>query len=294
MQLIDSFLQYLEYEKRRSAHTIASYAHDLAQFQSYVEEVYETTDLSQVDHNALRSWVVHLAEQELKATSINRKIATLKSFYKFLLRKGIIKVNLALRIKPMKTPKRTPTFVEEGAMQMLLDEIEFPNTFAGMRDRVVLELLYQTGMRESELIHLKEQDIDFQQGIIKVIGKGNKERIIPIQKSLVHLLKSYLFFKKKKFENSLPYVILSNKGEQAYPLLLYRIVQRYLTMVNHKEKKSPHVLRHTFATHLLNRGADLNAIKDILGHSSLSATQIYTHNSLERLKDIFEQAHPKA
>jgi integrase/recombinase XerC len=294
MQLTDKFLQYLEYEKRRSPHTIASYAHDLAQFQSYVAEIYETEDLSQVDHNALRSWVVHLSEQGLKASSINRKIATLKSFYKFLLKKGIIKVNPALRIKPMKTPKRTPTFVEEGAMQQLLDEIEFPNTFAGMRDRLVLELLYQTGMRESELIQLKEQDIDFLQSTIKVKGKGNKERIIPISTHLVHLLKQYFVFKKKKFENSSPYVILSNKGEQAYPLLLYRIVQRYLTMVNHKEKKSPHVLRHTFATHLLNRGAELNAIKDILGHSSLSATQIYTHNSLERLKDIFEQAHPKA
>jgi integrase/recombinase XerC len=274
MHLIDRFLQYLEYEKRRSPHTIASYAHDLAQFQNYVEEIYETGDLSQVDHNALRSWVVRL--------------------YKFLLKQGIIKVNPALRIKPMKTPKRTPTFVEESTMQMLLDELPFPDTFAGKRDRLVLELLYQTGMRESELIQLKEQDIDFQQGTLKVSGKGNKERVIPLQKPLMDLLKSYLVFKKKKFENSLPYVILSNKGQQAYPLLLYRIVQRYLSMVNHREKKSPHVLRHTFATHLLNRGADLNAIKDILGHSSLSATQIYTHNSLERLKDIFEQAHPKA
>ncbi|NIK72694.1 integrase/recombinase XerC [Thermonema lapsum] len=294
MHLIDRFLQYLEYEKRRSPHTIASYAHDLAQFQNYIEEIYETGDLSQVDHNGLRSWVVRLSEQGLKATSINRKIATLKSFYKFLLKQGIIKVNPALRIKPMKTPKRTPTFVEESTMQMLLDELPFPDTFAGKRDRLVLELLYQTGMRESELIQLKEQDIDFQQGTLKVSGKGNKERIIPLQKPLMDLLKSYLVFKKKKFENSLPYVILSNKGQQAYPLLLYRIVQRYLSMVNHREKKSPHVLRHTFATHLLNRGADLNAIKDILGHSSLSATQIYTHNSLERLKDIFEQAHPKA
>lgn len=293
MSLIDRFLHYLHYEKRHSQHTLQAYAHDLGQFQDFLEQVFEETDLQKADHNAIRAWIVSLSEAGFQPASINRKIATLKSFYKFLCKQGYLSKSPMLRIRSLKMPKRIPTFVEEPLMQQLSQQLSAPTSFTEWRDRIVVELLYQTGIREAELIALRHEDIDFLQGQIKIKGKGSKERYIPLHPQLLDLLRQYLQQKNSYFPNQ-AHVVVSNTGKRAYPLLIYRIIQHHLASVAHNNKKSPHVLRHTFATHMLNAGADLNAIKSILGHSSLRATQIYTHNSLERLREIFEQAHPKA
>ena len=292
--MIQQFLNYISLEKRHSAHTLTSYQNDLSQFQAFLQETYELQELATVDYQMIRSWVIQLSEQKLKATSINRKIATLKSFYKFLQKKELISQNPTLRIKPLKTPKRIPTFVEEQQMDLLLDKLHFEQDFVGQRDKMVLEILYNTGIREAELLGLKEQDIDFANQQIKVLGKGNKERIIPITSIFAQQLRQYLQVRQEQFGNGTPALILTDAGAPAYPMLIYRIVKKYLEVITTQSKKSPHVLRHTFATHLLNKGADLNAVKEILGHSNLQATQKYTHNSLDRLREVFEQAHPKA
>jgi integrase/recombinase XerC len=244
----------------------------------------------------IRSWIVSLDEQNFSPVSINRKIATLKSFYKFLLKNNQITKNPTVRIKSLKTAQKTPDFVEEQKLLLLLDGLHFSNTFEDLRSKVILETLYGTGIRVSELIHLQFTDIDFYNKQIKVLGKRSKERIIPLHDTLVFLMKHYELVKKVQFDaqNTSPYFILTDHGEQAYPKLIYNTVRKYLAIITTQNKKSPHTLRHTFATHLLNKGADLNAIKDLLGHASLSATQIYTHNSLDRLKEVFDQAHPKA
>ncbi len=292
--MIQQFLNYISLEKRHSAHTLTSYQNDLSQFQAFLQETYELQELTTVDYQMIRSWVIQLSEQKLKATSINRKIATLKSFYKFLQKKELISQNPTLRIKPLKTPKRIPTFVEEQQMDLLLDKLHFEQDFVGQRDKMVLEILYNTGIREAELLGLKEQDIDFANQQIKVLGKGNKERIIPITSVFAQQLRQYLQVRQEQFGHDTPALILTDAGAPAYPMLIYRIVNKYLEVITTQSKKSPHVLRHTFATHLLNKGADLNAVKEILGHSNLQATQKYTHNSLDRLREVFEQAHPKA
>lgn len=294
--MIKSFLNYIQYEKRYSNHTLLSYQNDLEQFQSYVLEVYTFDNLLEVDFQMIRSWIVSLDEQKFSPVSINRKIATLKSFYKFLLRNNHITKNPTVRIKSLKTAQKTPDFVEEQKLLLLLDGLHFSNTFEDLRSKVILETLYGTGIRVSELIHLQFSDIDFYNKQIKVLGKRSKERIIPLHDTLIFLMKHYELVKKVQFteQNSVPYFILTDHGEQAYPKLIYNTVRKYLAIITTQDKKSPHTLRHTFATHLLNKGADLNAIKDLLGHASLSATQIYTHNSLDRLKEVFDQAHPKA
>jgi integrase/recombinase XerC len=293
--MFDTFLHYLQYEKRYSKHTIVSYSTDLTQFTKYLSEVYEITDLTTVSHQMVRSWIVTLMDEGLDAKSINRKIACLKSFYKFLHKNGEISKNPMLKVISPKTKKRLPVFVEEQQMNLLLDEFEFADDFYGKRDRLILELLYGTGMRLSELIGLTHQSVDNHNNTIKVLGKGNKERIIPIGKKLIDYINNFISEKKNNFEcNITEKLIVTNKGEECYPAFVHRTVKRYLSYITTLEKKSPHVLRHTYATHLLNNGADLNSIKELLGHSSLAATQVYTHNSIEKLKKIFEQAHPKA
>jgi len=293
--MIQQFLNYISLEKRHSAHTLTSYQNDLSQFQAFLQKTYELQDFASVDYQMIRAWVIELSEQKLKATSINRKIATLKSFYKFLQKKEVLSQNPTLRIKPLKTPKRVPTFVEEQQMDLLLDKLHFEENFVGLRDKMVLEILYNTGIREAELLGLKEQDIDFPNQQIKVLGKGNKERIIPITYTFAQQLRQYLQVRQEHFgATAPPALILTDAGAPAYPMLIYRIVKKYLEVITTQSKKSPHVLRHSFATHLLNKGADLNAVKEILGHASLNTTQKYTHNSLDRLREVFEQAHPKA
>lgn len=293
--MFDTFLNYLQFEKRYSKHTIVSYQTDLSQYTKYLSEIYEITDLATVSHQMVRSWIVTLMDNGLEAKSINRKIACLKSFYKFLHKNGEIPKNPMLKVISPKIKKRLPIFVEEQQMSMLLDDFEFSDDFFGKRDRLILELLYGTGMRLSELIGLNHQSVDNHNNTIKVLGKGNKERIIPVSKKLIDYINNFIFEKKNQFEcNITEKLIVTNKGEECYPAFVHRTVKRYLSYITTLEKKSPHVLRHTYATHLLNNGADLNSIKELLGHSSLAATQVYTHNSIEKLKKIFEQAHPKA
>ncbi|OZI09478.1 integrase [Siphonobacter sp. BAB-5385] len=293
--MVSYFLQHIKYEKRLSEHTLTAYRSDMEQLSQYLLESYELDAPEKADFQMLRSWVASLAEKKLDNRSINRKIATLRTFYGFLLRKRVITNDPMLSIKALKTDRTLPTFVREQEMTTLLDDITFTDDFTGVRDKLVLELLYGTGMRLTELITLKDADLDGYERTLTVLGKRNKYRILPLSASLYKLIRQYQNFKQETFNGSCEDVlIVSDLGNKAYPVMIQRIVKRYLTLVSSLEKRSPHVLRHSFATHLLNRGADLNAIKDLLGHSSLAATQVYTHNSIEKLKEAYQQAHPKA
>lgn len=288
------FIDYLSVEKKYSAHTITAYQKDLGQFQQYISEHYDVSNASQIDHRQIRSWLAQLLAEGVKATSVNRKISSLKSFFKHLKRIGKVQGNPMAKVQAPKKPKQLPVFVEKSKMGVLTDTI-LPENGEGeieLRDRLLIELLYGTGMRLSELINLKDDDVDFHNSTLKVLGKRNKERIIPIAAPLLELTEKYI---KKKFENSDKNVyLLSNKGKKLYPKLVYNIVSSNLSLVTTLKKRSPHVLRHTFATHLLENGADLNAIKELLGHANLAATQVYTHNTIERLKDVHKKSHPKS
>jgi integrase/recombinase XerC len=241
----------------------------------------------------IRSWLVHLIEQEVVARSVNRKLSTLKSFYKFLIREGELVENPIHKITPPKTSKHLPVFVEKDKMETLFDKIAFGEGYPGIRDKMIMEMFYSTGMRLSELVNLKETDLDFHHDTIKVLGKRNKERLIPFSKKFETLLKSYLDCKKISF-GEVNDLFLTDRGRKVYSKMIYNIVIKHLSAVTTLGKKSPHVLRHTFATHLLNNGAELNAVKELLGHASLAATQVYTHNTIDKLKRIYKQAHPKA
>lgn len=292
--MTESFFNYLEYEKRYSPHTLTSYRNDITQFCHFLNEVYGSASLTEVNHHIVRSWIFKLAEDGISARTVNRKLASLRALFKFLLKKDSIKKDPTSKIKAPKIKKSLPAFVPEDDLAKLLDQFTYSDDFSGLRDKVIIELLYGTGIRLSELIGLKDPDINLFEQTIKVRGKGNKERLIPLNKSLTKLITIYKGQKELSEGNSDRSFIVTDKGEPCYPMFIYRTVKKYLDMATIIEKRSPHVLRHTFATHLLNRGADLNAIKDLLGHSSLAATQVYTHNSLDKIKAIFDQAHPKA
>jgi integrase/recombinase XerC len=290
---IERFIRYVRYEKRFSPHTIKAYETDLLQFQTFLT-TYETT-LAEATHTLVRSWVMECMEASTGAKSINRKISSLRSFYKFLQREGLVDKNPMAQVQAPKIPKRLPVIVEETKLDTLLDdESLFKPGFEGLRDRVVLEVLYGTGIRLAELLGLKNSDIDDYNQQIKVLGKRNKERIIPLAKPLYALLKVYIDQKNELGFTSTDKLIVTDKGTAAYPQLIYRLVKQALGEVSTQDKKSPHILRHSFATALLNKGAELTAIKELLGHANLSATQVYTHNSIEKLKSIYKQAHPKA
>ncbi len=290
----ESFLKYLQFERRYSKHTITSYDTDLSQFEAHLTVLSSHSTLVNSTHRDIRSWIASLVDDGLSANSINRKIASLRSFYKFLLKQGAIDKNPTEKIQVLKTSKRLPMFINEGDMQRLLDNCEFPDDFEGHRDRLIIELLYGTGIRLSELLNVKVSDINISHRSIKVLGKRNKERIIPFPKSLGILINNYLNLSREYRQIDSNYLLIKDDGNQCYPMIIYRTVKKYLLQFTTIEKRSPHVLRHTFATHLLNKGAELNAVKDLLGHSSLAATQVYTHNSLDKLKSVFDQAHPKA
>ncbi|MFI5219976.1 MAG: tyrosine recombinase XerC [Bacteroidia bacterium] len=294
---VKSFLSYLKFEKRFSQHTLTAYETDLKQFFNYLQSQYQTTDVKEVTHFFVRSWMVSLVDKKTTAKSINRKISTLKSFFKFLVKEKMVEQNPMVKIVVPKIPKRLPDFVSTEKMELLFKHVEFDEGYKGARDRMMLELLYGTGMRRAELAGLQDNSIDFGNNTVKVLGKRNKERVVPLTPSLVKMLKNYLGEKNsylKTCNQPNNFLFLDSHCKQIYPKLIYLTVKKYLGAVTTSKKKSPHVLRHSFATHMLNNGADINAIKELLGHASLAATQVYTHNTIEKLKKVYKQAHPKA
>lgn len=286
---LEDFINYIKSEKRFSNHTITSYETDLNQFFNFIQLEYQITKPQDVSFKLIRNWISSLLENNLKSTSVNRKISSLKSYYKFLLVSNYVDTNPTLKLISPKSSKRLPVFVEKDNMDSLFDKDFFEDSYEGKRDKLIIELFYFTGMRLSELINIKTSDIDKVNSQIKVIGKRNKERLIPITFNTLKDLNEFINF--YEIEN---FLFADGNGKKLYSKKVYRIVNKYLTKISSIKKKSPHVLRHSFATHMLNNGADINAIKEILGHANLSATQIYTHNSIKKLKNVHKQAHPKA
>ncbi len=293
--MINTFLKYIEFEKRYSVHTVVSYKNDLDQFNIFLSSLDSHLKLESVTYQHIRSWIISLVEDKIAPSSVNRKMASIRSYYKFLLRSGLITKDPSLQLKALRTPKRLPQFAQEHEMQNLFELVEFGDDFKGVRDRLMLELLYATGVRRAELIGLKTTSINVEKRQIKVLGKRNKERVIPLTIEVANLVQKYLQLREVEYMSEAnDFLLLTNKGQPLYEVFVYRKVKKYLGATTSLEKNSPHILRHSFATHLLNNGADLNAVKELLGHSSLAATQVYTHNSLDKLKKVFEKAHPKA
>ncbi|HOZ52284.1 MAG TPA: tyrosine-type recombinase/integrase [Chitinophagaceae bacterium] len=291
---VSEFIGYIQHEKRYSLNTVQAYTRDLEQFFLYLQLNYEIQSSSNISHLQIRSWLASLKEDEIQSKSINRKISTLKSFFKYLLKKKKIDSSPMTKIISPKNAKRLPVFVNETNMDTLLTEVEFPDDFNGFTERLIIELLYQTGMRRAELIGLQISSLQLSQKAIKVLGKGNKERILPLLPELIELIQNYLIARNQFTEIDHNHLLVLKNGRPIYPKFVYLVVKKYLSVATTLNKKSPHVLRHTFATHLLNKGADLNAVKELLGHANLTATQIYTHNTIDKLKEIHKKAHPKA
>lgn len=289
----DAFIKYLKFEKRLSYHTILSYDNDLKQFESFFKTYSTNKEIKTTDKRAIRSWIVELSLKNLSPKSINRKIATLKSFFKFLIKREVIEINPSTNITSLKTDQKIPNFLKEKDVNFLFDNLILEKNFNGERDMMILELLYGTGIRISELINLKTRNINLPKKEMKIMGKRKKERIIPLHQQIISQIKKYLD-KKNEIKSTHEFLLCTNKGKKLYPMLIYRIVKKHLSSLINSKKYNPHLLRHTFATHILNKGGDLNSIKDLLGHESLAATQIYTHNSIEKLKETFKASHPRA
>jgi len=294
MYHIHSFLKYIRFEKRSSEHTAIAYEGDLTQFYNFLTLEAEV-DWTKVTSKHIRRWMVSMLDSNLTPRSVNRKVATLKSFFRFLMREGVIANSPTDNIITPKVPKRLPVFVHEDQMDNLLDVVEFGADYPGERNHLIIDLFYATGMRLSELTSLRIKDVDLSGDVIKVTGKRNKQRIIPFSRNMKQAIQNYLVIRNEHFPaDPSSYLLLTDKGAPIYNKLVYRVVKAHLALVTTLGKKSPHVLRHTFATTLLNRGAELNAIKELMGHSSLAATEVYTHNSFEKLNSIYKQAHPRA
>jgi len=292
---LDIFLNFIQYEKRYSKHTAISYENDLVQFSTYMHMQFEIEDMAETKHLHVRSWIVSLMEGEMSPKSINRKISTLRSFFNFLRKKEMIENSPMHKIIAPKIGKRLPKHLSEENMIDMEEIIDTEQSFTSYRNRLIIAILYNTGIRRSELINLTEANTDTRNHYIKVLGKGNKERQIPITKALGQQIESYRALKSEEFSDLQTNVLLvTDKGKILYPRFVYNVVQRFISKVSTIDQKSPHILRHSFATHLINNGAELNAIKELLGHANLSATQIYTHNSISRLKDIYKKAHPSS
>ncbi len=291
----ESFLQYLQIEKRYSSHTVRSYTNDLDQFFLFLSSLDQSADPELVTSHDIRAWVVSLLEGNYSAVSVHRKISSLRVFFRYLRKEGVVKADPLEKVVLPKRKKSLPGFVEEAALNGLLDNYSFGEDFGGVRDRTIIEMLYVTGMRRAELIGLRNTDVSLYEGMVKVTGKRDKQRIIPLVNSFIRRLEEYIKLRKEMVSSGDEgWFFITDKGNKLYDKYVYNVVNRYLAMVTTIEKKSPHILRHTFATHMLNRGADLNSIKEFLGHANLSATQIYTHNTFEKLRKIYKQAHPRA
>jgi len=295
MSYKESFLKYLETEKRYSPHTVLSYRNDLESFRDFLETQGFEGELHQVNSHDIRAWIVHMLDNGYSSSSVHRKISGLRGFFRFLLKQGLVESNPLDKVVLPKKKKVLPVFIDEDSMFKLLDNFDFGDDFKGLRNRTMIEMLYTTGIRRAELTGLKCSDVDLVNGTVKVTGKRNKQRIIPLLPSFTARLKEYISRRNSEAKGSeSEWLFLTVNGRKMYDRSVYSIVRSYLKMVTTVEKKSPHVLRHTFATHMLNRGADLNSIKEFLGHANLSATQVYTHNTFEKLKEVYKRAHPRA
>ena len=290
---INQFLEYLQFEKRYSPHTLLSYKNDLDQFSAYLVSQFETPPIYQINPSYIRSWLAELKEDKMSSKSINRKISALKSFFKYQIRLGLVDQSPMTTIISPKINKRLPVFVAEQDLEQLFKQLTFPNDWQGKTAKLVLQVFYATGIRVSELVQLKTSGIDKANSQIKVLGKGGKERIIPVDIQLINAIQTY-FKETLQRAPGINNLFVTEKGTPLVPRYVYALVHQYLSHVTTIQKRSPHILRHSFATHLMNNGADLNAVKALLGHSSLAATQVYTHNTIEKLKEVFNQAHPKA
>ncbi|HVU53888.1 MAG TPA: tyrosine-type recombinase/integrase [Puia sp.] len=293
--MIQSFIDYLKFEKHYSPHTIRSYEDDLIQFFDYVAVQYREQSLKAITPSVIRSWLASLKDEGSSSRSINRKISSLRSFFKYKMRSGEVEQSPMIAITSPKISKRLPVYVEQQDIATLFAEISFPDSWEGWTDRLLLAVFYHTGIRLSELLHLQERQVDRGNRTIKVLGKGNKERIIPIGPVLMEGIEAYCERKRTELDDpDVQYLFVGKSGKKLYAQYIYRAVKKYLSQVTTVDKKSPHVLRHSFATHLMNEGAELNSVKELLGHASLAATQVYTHNTIEKLKDVYRKAHPKA
>lgn len=290
---IKSFLEYLSFEKKYSTHTITAYKNDLSSFQQFCNKEFDNLNIVEVNYSQVRSWIVSLVDSGVSNRSINRKVSSLKSFYKFLQKIQQVKENPIAKHQALKVAKRVQVPFSEKEIKEVIALLNSGNDYKSIRDRLIVELLYSTGMRRNELIQIKLSDVDLSNGNLKVLGKRNKERFIPLLKSVQNSLQEYILI-RSELNPSIDYLFFTDKQNKLYPTLVYRIINEYFSTVSTKVKKSPHVLRHSFATHLLNEGADLNSVKELLGHSSLASTQVYTHSSLGTLKEVYNRAHPRS
>lgn len=288
------FADYLQLEKKYSPHTVIAYLKDLQDFQNFASEEYEYPDIVEANYSVIRSWVVSLVDSGISNRSVNRKMSSLKTYFKFLLKIGQIEASPLAKHKALKTSKKIQVPFSETEIDNVMELLEGQNTFEGLRDRLIVELFYSTGIRRAELINIKLNDVSFAQRTIKVLGKRNKERIIPLLPSVLNTIKEYLAFRDELPNiESREKLFLTAKGVKIYEMLVYRIINSYFGIASEKVKKSPHILRHSFATHLLNEGADINSVKELLGHSSLASTQVYTQNSIAKLKEVYKNSHPR-
>lgn len=292
--MTETFFKYLQFEKRLSRNTLSAYRSDISQFATFLKVTYEVEEPVGASYAMIRSWIIKLTEDGVQAVSVNRKIAALRALYHFLLMQGSITTDPSTKITVLKSSKRLPSFLREQEVSTMFESLSAADGFEGVRDKLILELLYGTGMRLSELLGLKDSSFNVKDRIVRVLGKRSKERVIPFGKHLVPLINEYLL-KRSQIVAPAPdgSFLVTNSGESCYPMMVYRLVKKHM-LTTTAERKSPHILRHTYATHLLDRGAEISAVKDLLGHSSLAATQVYTHNSIEKIKKAFNQAHPKA
>ncbi len=290
----ESFLKYLKFEKRCSQHTVIAYRKDLDQFEEFLFKTVGDFDILDVNAKMVRAWIVEMMGKGATAKTVTRKITALKSFYKYLMRQELIENSPVANVSTPKLPKKLPIFVDENNLHQLLDNGYFSEDMEGLRDLLIVSLFYGTGIRRSELINLKDGDFQTKENLVKVLGKNNKERIVPYPRNMNDQIEAYIKLRNQELETRDAFFFLTSKGKKVYDKLIYRVVQKNLSLVTTLEKKSPHVLRHSYATHLLNRGADLNAVKELLGHANLAATQVYTHTSMEKLQNVYKQAHPRA